>query len=313
MIKHLYCYIFIFLIFSGTKAQTSKPIITFGVVADCQYDKNLKSTHRFYSHSIYKIEEAIKHYNKSDISCIISLGDIIDRDIEALKEISTILEKAKAPIFHTLGNHDYLDTDTSSLQQKVFDLLKIKATYYSFTKKGVRFIVLDGNDISTFANAPNHKNHKRALCMLDSLKKEKKTNAYRWNSAISNKQLAWLDSELKRAKKQNNRVLIFIHQPLLPENSGERLWNSGVLISAIEKYDNVKAVFSGHDHKGGYNFKNGIHFFTIKGMVESAKNTFEIVELHQNSLCIQSFGDTVKKRYFEFGIPFKCDQYSDIN
>jgi alkaline phosphatase len=50
----------------------------------------------------------------------------------------------------------------------------------------------------------------------------------------------------------------------------------------MEKSKKVKCVFQGHEHKGGYEQINGIHYYTLKGLIEGdfpASNSFAIVTL----------------------------------
>ena len=62
----------------------------------------------------------------------------------------------------------------------------------------------------------------------------------------------------------------------------------------LEILDNtgcVKAWFAGHDYKGGYCVRNGIHHVTMKGMVEAPlKNSYATVKLYPDKMIIAGFG-----------------------
>ncbi len=52
----------------------------------------------------------------------------------------------------------------------------------------------------------------------------------------------------------------------------------------------MKAYINGHNHKGDYGIKNGIHFLTLKGMVETEINAYSIISIHHNRLIINGHG-----------------------
>jgi hypothetical protein len=82
-------------------------------------------------------------------------------------------------------------------------------------------------------------------------------------------QQEWLKQEIASADLLNQKVIIFSHLPLRPEDNPHNLWNDYEIINIIEKSPNVMAFINGHNHEGGYVFKNGIHYITIAGMVDT--------------------------------------------
>jgi len=47
----------------------------------------------------------------------------------------------------------------------------------------------------------------------------------------------------------------------------------------------VLAVFQGHHHPGAYSFINGIHYYTLKAVVEGSgpeNNAYAVVDVHPN-------------------------------
>ena len=61
--------------------------------------------------------------------------------------------------------------------------------------------------------------------------------------------------------------------------------NAPEAVSILEKHPQVLAVFQGHHHPGHYSWRNGIHYWTIGGMIESAypeHNSFAVVEVRPN-------------------------------
>ena len=99
----------------------------------------------------------------------------------------------------------------------------------------------------------------------------------------------WLESELKEAEAVKEKVILFCHFPIFPKDP-HNLWNDKELKSLLEKYSCVKAYINGHNHKGNYAEKNGIHYMTMKGMVENIEPTFSIMEFTESEIRIKGFG-----------------------
>jgi hypothetical protein len=58
----------------------------------------------------------------------------------------------------------------------------------------------------------------------------------------------------------------------------------------FEEFSCVKAYINGHNHKGKYGQKNGIHYLTLKGMVETETNAYSIIGVHQGKLKVTGYG-----------------------
>ncbi len=53
----------------------------------------------------------------------------------------------------------------------------------------------------------------------------------------------------------------------------------------------MKAYFSGHNHEGDYSVKNGIHYVTFKGMVETRDtNAAALITLTEHRITIHGLG-----------------------
>jgi len=91
---------------------------------------------------------------------------------------------------------------------------------------------------------------------------------------------------------------VYKRQPL---NNAENLWNNQEIIEIIENGSNVVAFINGHNHAGDYVFKNGIHYITIIGMVDTMTNSYGILEIYKDSLELKGYGNqksfhlTIKK------------------
>ena len=193
--------------------QGSKSIVSFGIVADLQYCDAPPDNNRYFRNTPDKLKKATGEFNKRNLDFVINLGDLIDRDWESYDGILPLFEKFKAPVYHVLGNHDYeVEDQYKPVVHKKLGIQK----YYDFSIENWRFIVLDGNEISTFANHENSIEYKKAEKLLKELKQGHKVNANFWNGGIGEDQLNWLSQTLDDAKKEYQKSLIrFPPYPLM--------------------------------------------------------------------------------------------------
>ena len=274
---------FILMIFNHTTTAQ----VQFGVFADCQYCDCETSGSRFYRNSPEKLDECIRHFNQNkNISFVVGLGDLIDRDFASFDKVNTVLATSKKKVYHVIGNHDF--SVEKPMIEKIPEKLGLGNTRYSFTKKGWLFVFLDGNDI-TF-NSVNPEIVKLAETMTARLKQEDKPNFHNWNGGLGANQLLWLEQQLQHAKTKKLKVAVFCHYPLLPYEA-HALWNQEETLNLLKQYPCVKIWMNGHNHSGNYVFQHGIHFVNLKGMVETKnENTFAEVTLSKNRIEIRGFG-----------------------
>lgn len=283
MFKKYFCFFVLFLASCSSKVVENKEI-KFGLVADCQYCNKPKANGRFYDSSLERLKVYVNAANKEELLFTIHLGDLIDEREESFAPVLNILANLKTPVKHVLGNHDFSVSD--NLKAEVPKILSMPAKYYSFVEENWRFIILDGNDISFYA----HPKESEAFKEAEKYYKDNKLTSAKYNGAMSHKQLQWLENELQLAEKSQQKVLLFSHFPIYPKNS-HNLWNDAELISLIEKFSCVKAYINGHNHAGNYGEKNGIHYYTQKGMVQFEKASYSFVTLKKGSIIIHGFGE----------------------
>ncbi|MCM8531779.1 MAG: metallophosphoesterase [Lentisphaeraceae bacterium] len=270
---------FIFLVI-GLQAEESFKI---AVLADCQYCNKPDRGSRMYSTSDQRLKPFVKECNKHDLKFAVQLGDLIDEKYESYEPILKILEGLKTPMHHVLGNHDF--SIKPRPKKDVLTVLGLERKYYSVVRANYRFIILDGNDLSFHAYEKGSKEY----LATEKYYKENKLKSPRYNGAIGAKQLAWVKENLEEAETKKENVILFCHFPIFPKNH-HNLWNSEEVISLLEKYSCVKAYINGHNHKGNYAQKEGIHYYTLKGMVENKEPTFTIMELSKKKISVQGFG-----------------------
>lgn len=272
----------------GFGTEETKPNFSFGVIADVQYSEDVHAGTRFYSNSLNKLEETLLDFNTKDLNFVIQLGDLIDKDFKSYDSALSIFNKIKADKYHVLGNHDFnVDEDQ---KQNVPKILSLDSRYYEFESVGWRMIVLDGNDLSSYAPSISREHIDETESLLQKIKERGAINAQNWNGGLSSTQISWLQENLQQASLSGEKVILFCHFPVYPSRE-ENLWNDIELISVLESYPCVVAFFSGHYHAGNYAKKRGIHYLTFQGMVETEdQNAYSIIEVYSDHLKILGFG-----------------------
>ncbi|MFN7024687.1 MAG: metallophosphoesterase [Pseudorhizobium sp.] len=268
----------------------TKPLIRFGVIADPQYaplPPNLQ-LNRYFAHSLDKLDEAIAAFNMHELSFVVTLGDLVDRSFE---NFDAVLARY-APLRHENillpGNHDFLVSPDQLAQ--VHAKLSMPAPYHDFSRGGLRFVVIDGNEESLFATAEGAPAHQRAHARLKALEASGAANAQTWNGGISQKQMAWLADILSNGAAAGEKVVVFGHYPLYPPND-HNLWDWQQLVELFERSGNVLAYLNGHNHAGNLGRHGSTWYVNLKGMVDTQReNTFAIAEIFADRLVITGFG-----------------------
>jgi predicted MPP superfamily phosphohydrolase len=218
-----------------------------------------------------------------DLNYAIHLGDFIDRDWESFDIVSPIYNRLEMPHYHVLGNHDFSVPDEKKVE--VVKKMGLPSDYYDFEIKGWRFVVLNGNDISFHAYPENSEEYQFATEYYQI----HKIDSPKWNGALGVTQIQWLKEVLKKATKKDEKVILYCHFPIYPENV-HNLWNANEIIEIIEEYACVKAYMNGHNHEGNYGVKNGVHYLTFKGMVDTEQNSYGVIKVFQNHLTVEGYG-----------------------
>jgi predicted phosphodiesterase len=265
-------------------------LFKFGIVADPQYAPFPPKSGgtRYYANSLWKLDEAVKALNAEDLQFASTLGDIIDRHWESYNDILPIYDQLKHQHFFVLGNHDF-EVAQDYLLSVVRNVGMTRA-YYDFKGGGYRFLVIDGNDVSTFAPPAGDSRRELAAERLAKLSEAKAINAQSWNGSLSDEQFAWMEKTLGEAKALGERVIVLGHYPVYPANE-HNLWDAERIVELLTSHDNFVAYFNGHNHAGNYGEIGGRHFVNFKGMVETPATTaFAVVSVYDDRLDIKGFG-----------------------
>ncbi len=224
-------------------------LVLIGFVVSCEAERNwyyrkertlsggrrlakLKAEHTFKFVVIGDTRTGIKHFRKQideinliDPDFVIDVGDMIpgyaneESKIEAMwDEFDKIVSRFKVPLIMVPGNHDIWNLTSRKIYRKRYG-----KTYFSFSHKGVHFVVLDSE-------------------MPDS---EGKTI-----NRISDEQIKWLAKDL--SDNANARAkFVFLHKPLWQDRhvakGASEHWLRKVH-PLLVKYG-VSAVFAGHIHR----------------------------------------------------------------
>lgn len=275
----------------STAAEAQKPLFSFGVVTDVHYSNRKEpSANRYYRDSKRKLTEAVAAFNTAHVDFVVSLGDLIDNDIESYPDIAPVLAAADAPVHKIAGNHDFPVPFAAARQQAVFRTMGLAEPCFPLVRDGCRLLFLDANDIAVYAHAEGTPSRTEAEATLARLTAEGAANARRYNGALGAAQLEWLVRELRAAEAAGERVICLCHMPALPLPGRYTLWNNLEVAGILSEYPCVKAFLAGHHHPGGYGIYRGVHYLTFRGMVEGTENKFAIVDVYPDKLVVRGFG-----------------------
>jgi hypothetical protein len=252
---------------SATAAQPPQPSFRFGVVTDIHCadrpDDN-RFGPRFYRQSLERLKECVADFNTRDLAFAIQLGDVIDgretqrENLADLDNVLSVYNRLQCDHYHVLGNHCVAALSKPQLL-KAFALSESYYAFGSARAPGWTFIVLDGNGTE--------------------------------QDPFGAKQLQWLDQTLQAAAAKHQKAIVFCHFPLIKEAAESCMTHAGPVLKRMEDSHCVVAYICGHEHAGGYGFRNGIHHVTMKGMVDYPKDaTYGAVEVYSDHLQLIGHG-----------------------
>lgn len=269
-------------------ADTDKPLLSFGVIADPQYVDADPGGSRHYRKSLGKLKAAIKELNQHDLKFVATLGDVIDRKLASFDDIMPIYEGLKAPKRFVLGNHDFSVDEAD--KSKVMGRLGMKKGYHSETFGDWHFIYTDGTDVSTYRYGKESPLTAEAKALRMKIAEDEERRVPPYGGAVGETQIEWLSAELKKAKEGNKRVVVFNHFPAFPLGDGYNIWNDAELVGLIAKNPHVVAYMNGHRHKGHYGVNEGCHYVNFKGMVETMeKSAYAVVRCYADRMEIDGY------------------------
>lgn len=280
-------------LFITTLILAQEPQFRFGVVADIQYADRAADGDRYFRQSLVKLQECVNDFNDSDLAFTMEVGDIVDMYADSYPPVFAIYNQLNMPHYGIIGNHEFLVSLIGGYFSRSFVLseLGLEKDYYSFVSNGWRFIALNSTDLSIYSTLDDPAKQSVAQSILDDMIEKNLINGIGANGAIGRVQKAWLIDNLRKAECLGQKVIVFGHLPFYPANNLYNQWNDTEMVSILGSYDCVVAYINGHDHRGGYAAKDGVHYLTLKGMVETqATNAYAIVEVYDDRLEVIGFG-----------------------
>ncbi len=260
--------------------------ISFGIIADPQYANTATSGTRYYRSSLTKLAQAADTFQLHAMPFVAVLGDFINGytptdtalALQDLDSVNRRLNRFTGEKYAVIGNHDVASLSKAEFLGRV--ATTVRSNYYSFDKGNYHFVILDGNYRADSVDF-NHGN-------------------FTWSDAwVAPAERRWLVADLASAGAKT--VFVMIHYILdSTVTSGECLKNANELRRIFENAGNVKAVFSGHAHAGGYKLFNGIHYLVMRGMVENALPASSFAEITvkpaDDSLIVKGYFDQISYR-----------------
>jgi len=208
-------------------SNIGRETIEIGLIADVHQDVMHDGEER--------LQAFLDEANKRNPDFIVQLGDfVLPHDYN--KNFMATWNNYKGEKHHVLGNHD---TDHGFSQEQTMEFWGMPKKYYSFDKKGVHFIVLDGND-----------------------KNPKPWSGY--SRYIGEEQKEWLKQDLKSTNKP---TIIFSHQTLELESDG--IANMKEIRAIFEEankvagFQKVLCCLCGHTHTDFMTQINDIYYVQI--------------------------------------------------
>lgn len=170
-------------------------------------------------------------------------------------------------LYFVVGNHDVNTRTGESNPIEEFHIDDITGDsnigYYSFTRNGYRFIVLN----TTSTNARNR---------------------------VDATQISWLRRELTDAQNNNEEVLIFGHHALgkiYPGSTGSNVINSSDVLDVINDFNHVIAYMSGHTHAPLRWVKDdGVYYINYDALINN-RNPRYIINITDHKIIINANGN----------------------
>lgn len=272
------------------------PRLSLGIIADPQYadlDPN-PELDRHFRRSLEKLREAVAHFNTQTLDTVVVLGDLVDRGWQNFAPVLEILDGLNAPRILLPGNHDFL-VEPDRLPH-VHAALGMPAPYHEVTIKGLRLLVTDGSEISLFAPPVGDLRRVEAERRLAAMQATGAENAKDWNAGISERQAAWIAERLAAAEAARERVILLGHYPIYPP-SDHALWDAERVTDLVTASPAALAYLCGHDHRGAWAERSGVHFVNFCGMVDTEhQNAFAVLSIFADHIEIAGHGREPNRR-----------------
>jgi 3',5'-cyclic AMP phosphodiesterase CpdA len=215
---------------------------------------------------------------------ILATGDIVSQQTrEAMLCARDAMDSLGFPYYPMGGNHDFVVEDSRKWFLEAYaHHLPRQATYYSFTHRGLHFIVLD----PWWLWSDESVNPVTEQAVLDVIDKD--IRGARW--ALPPQQFDWLEQDLKA--HADLPTIVAVHYPPIPApprlryegfRDAGKLENGPELLELLSRHKQVRAVFTGHVHSNFVEERHGITQVTTGAMPEFPCE-YRVIEVHEDRL-----------------------------
>lgn len=250
--------LFACLFFGFSKVEAKE--LKFVQITDAHFSSgSVKYTQEEVSEANRQLELAINDINRiKNLDFVVFTGDNIDSANQPdLKRFLSIANKLNVPYYVVIGNHEVFRSQNFDKKAYMKTVRRYgnshnpKAANYVFKKKGVVFLVADGAKEIIPGPAGYYK---------------KKT-------------MTWLEKNLKKYKNRN--VIIFQHFPLIEpyRHRTHVTYNAQEYLDMLAKYDNVKAVVSGHYHTNSEITQDGVYHINSPALIVPPHD-YKLIEIN---------------------------------
>lgn len=270
-----------------------RPKVRVGLVTDLHYAEKPPARTRHYRETLSKLAEAASRFEQEKVDCIVAVGDMIDAagslDVEKeyLRRIARDFAAIPGQHHFVLGNHCVYNLTKAEF----LGIVGQERSYYSFDMNGVHVVVLDA-------------------CFRCDGQPYGRENFHWTDANVPAAEVHWLRADLEKTPQ---RTIVFVHQRLDVEPSAwparrgnaparcglaghgrllagiRSAWasrygvkNASEIRRILEESGKVLAVVQGHYHKGDYQQIAGVHYCTLRAMVEGSgceNNAYAIMDV----------------------------------
>lgn len=271
---------------------------------------------RYYRNSLCILDKAFEAFEASSTHHNIVLGDILDaktkrngdtaacmkRVIDTIENHIGDSDQDTEKVTFVCGNHDFFNfTREAIFNLKFFVPKQFQAQcsperlyHCQEMSEDIACIYLDTYEVSVDGGVGaqcqratdiiknNNSNWGHNADWLAGLTEDKK-RFVPYNGGMTDKQLLWLQDTLSSCKGKGQRVIVFVHAALIVGSCRPSAvsWSAEQALTLLQDSGIVLAVFSGHDHDGGFLVDEvGIRHITPPAPLEAPPGTAAYGILH---------------------------------
>lgn len=204
------------------KPSRDKNVVRMGMIADLHGGLAIDARQR--------LDDFLAAMKTTKCDALVQMGDFAYPN-KKHQEFADKFNAAHDQTIHVIGNHEF---DYGLKRSDCFKAWGIESAYYRRDLKGLRLLVLDGNE----TGSPTHQGG--------------------YPSYVGPKQQEWLKSELEAADRP---VIILSHQPL----AGRIAINNATEIQRLlgEFRDKILICFNGHSHVDSLQQVSGVSYLHV--------------------------------------------------